>query len=75
MANRFKLKVGKFLGLIPTILEVTGEKLVRWGGGGGYCPPILNRVKALCHTDETLIYIYIYIYIYIFIAYINKVSR
>ena len=37
-----KLKVRKFSGLIPTFVEVTGEKLV----GGGLLPPILNRVKV-----------------------------
>ena len=30
-----KLKVRKFSGLIPTFVEVTGEKLV----GGSFCPP------------------------------------
>ena len=28
VAKKLKLKVGKFLGLIPTFVEVTGEKLV-----------------------------------------------
>ena len=44
LANRLKLKVRKFWGLIPTFLEVTGEKLV----GGTFLPPLplLNRVKA-----------------------------
>ena len=38
-----KLKVRKFYGLIPTFVEVTGEKLV----GGPFWPPsILNRVKV-----------------------------
>ena len=39
-----KLKVRKFWGLIPTFVEVAGEKLV---GGGAFLPPstILNRVK------------------------------
>ena len=39
-----KLKVRKFLGLIPTFIEVTGEKLV----GGLFAPPphpIKNRVN------------------------------
>ena len=44
VAKRLKLKVRKFWGLIPTLAEVTGEKLV----GGPFCPlpPILNRVKT-----------------------------
>ena len=33
-----KLKAGKFLGLIPTFVEVTIEKLV---GGGGGAPAVL----------------------------------
>ena len=42
-----KLKVRKFWALIPTSVEVTGQKLV---GRGRFCPlppssPILNRVK------------------------------
>ena len=44
MAKGLKLKARKFWGLIPTFLEVTGEKLV----GGSFCPPpapILNRVN------------------------------
>ena len=36
-----KIKVKKFLGLMFTFVDVTGEKLV-----GGAFPPILNRVKA-----------------------------
>ena len=32
-----KLKVRKFWQLIPTFVKVTGEKQVRWGGGGGVC--------------------------------------
>ena len=30
MVKRLKLKVRKFWGLIPTFVEVTGEKLVEW---------------------------------------------
>ena len=30
MAKGLKLKVRKFLGLIPTFLEVTGEKPIGW---------------------------------------------
>ena len=41
-----KLKVGKFLGLILTFVEVLGEKLV-----GGLFSPIMNRVnKRLQYT-------------------------
>ena len=36
-----KTKSQKFLGLIPTFVEVKGEKLV----GGLFASPILNRVK------------------------------
>ena len=35
VAKRLKLKVGKFWGLVPTFLEVTGEKLV---GGKAFLP-------------------------------------
>ena len=52
--NGFKLKVRKFWGLIPTFVEVTGEKLV----GGPFCTPapppqtlILNRVKKDSHIE------------------------
>ena len=38
-----KLKVGKFWGLIPTFVEVTGEKLAE----GTFLPPILNRVNKV----------------------------
>ena len=34
VAKRLKLKFRKLLGLISTFAEVTGEKLVRGGGGG-----------------------------------------
>ena len=46
LAKGLKLKVRKFLGLILTFVEVTGEKLVG-GGGGPFTPPpsILNRVN------------------------------
>ena len=37
-----KLKVRKFLGLIPTFVEVTGKKLVK----GVILHPILNRVNV-----------------------------
>ena len=49
LSKGIRLKVRKFWRLIPTFLEVTGEKLVGGGGGGGaFClPPILNRVKQL----------------------------
>ena len=39
MEKALKLKVRKFLGLIPTFVEVTGEKLVEGGGGGGLFTP------------------------------------
>ena len=41
MAEGFKLKVRKFYRLIPTFVEVTGEKLV-----GSLLSLILNRVKV-----------------------------
>ena len=49
-----KLKVAKFLGLIPTFVEVIGEKLV-----GGPFAPILNRVKEKAMINRfflTLLY-------------------
>ena len=42
--NGLKLKVRKFWWLIPTFVEVTGEKLV---GGDLFALPILNRVKVI----------------------------
>ena len=47
LSKGLKLKVRKFLGLIPTFVEVKGEKLVGGGGGGLFGPPILKRVKHL----------------------------
>ena len=47
VAKRLKLKVRKFLGLIPPFGEVTGENLVK-GGGLFFLsqfPHIWNRVK------------------------------
>ena len=43
--KRFKLKVGKFWRLIPTFVDIIGEKLVEGGGFLPPPPPILNRVK------------------------------
>ena len=44
LSKGLKLKVRKSWGLIPTVVEVTGGKLVR----GSFCTPlpILNKVKA-----------------------------
>ena len=42
VAKELKLKVRKFSGLIPTLAEVTREKLV-----GGTSPPILNRIEGV----------------------------
>ena len=45
MGNVLKLKVRKFLGLIPTFVEVTEEKLV---GRAFFAPSLtLNRVNSL----------------------------
>ena len=44
VVKRLKLKVRKFLGVIPTFVKIKGEKLVR-GGGLSAPPPILNRVN------------------------------
>ena len=44
VAKRLKLKVRKFWRLIPTFLEVIGEKLV---GGRRLFAPILDTVKGL----------------------------
>ena len=38
MAKGLKLKVRKFLGLVTTFVEVTGEKLVGEEGGGLFAP-------------------------------------
>ena len=43
LSKGLKLKVRKFLGLINTFVEVTGEKLP---------PPILNRVKHLSQSGH-----------------------
>ena len=48
MAEGRRLKVKIFLALIPTLVEVTGEKLV--GGEELFAPlpsPILSRVNSL----------------------------
>ena len=44
VAKKLILKFRKFWGLVPTFLEVTGEKLV---GGLFAPPPILNSVNKL----------------------------
>ena len=57
------LKVRKFWGLIPTFVEVTGEKLVGVAFWPTPLPPILNRVKnefvdlakSLLHNSGKLI--------------------
>ena len=53
VATGLKLKVRKFLGLIPKFVEVIGENgeggMGGGGGGGGgglFGPPILSRVKV-----------------------------
>ena len=51
VAKGLKLKVRTFWGLIPTFVEVTGEKLV----GGVFLPSILNRVKRI--LSEFLIFV------------------
>ena len=38
LSKGLKLKVRKFWGLIPTFVEVTGEKLVGGWGEGGFWP-------------------------------------
>ena len=45
VAKGLKLKVKKFYGLVPTFVEVAGEKMV---GKVPFCspPPILNRVNV-----------------------------
>ena len=54
VAKGLKLKARKFCGLGPLFVEVTGEKLVGGGKGGGseaFCPHILNRVNdKVCIT-------------------------
>ena len=44
-----KLKLTKFLGLIPTFAEVTEGKLVQ-KRGGVFLPPILNRVNTVAEN-------------------------
>ena len=39
VTKRLKLKVRKFLRLIPTFTEVKGKKLVGGGGRGAFWPP------------------------------------
>ena len=50
MKKELKLKVRKFWEVIPTFVEVTGEKLGRWP----FCPlsPILNRFKGTYEEGE-----------------------
>ena len=48
--RRLKLKVKKFLGLIPTFVEVTEKNLVR---GAFLTPHILSRVKYGFRSDCT----------------------
>ena len=52
VAKGLKLKVWKFWGLISTIVEVTGEKLV--GRPFWSPPPILNRVKDIEKEIDSL---------------------
>ena len=55
VAKGLKLKVRRFLALIPTIAEVTEEKLV----GGAFLPPILNRANILnicnCYKSNEIV--------------------
>ena len=51
-AKALKLKVGKFLGLIPTSVEVTGGKLV---GGTFLAPCILNRITMVFLESKKVI--------------------
>ena len=53
LSKGLKLKVKKFLGLILTFVEVTGENLV---GGAFLPPPILNRVKIIIKNRHYFIY-------------------
>ena len=53
VAKGLKLKLGKFYGLIPTFVEVTGGKLVRAPFWPSPPPSSLNRVnvsKRNCHS-------------------------
>ena len=51
LAKGLKLKVRRFWGLIPTFVEVAGEKLVE-GVLLPPAPPILNRVKKRCNKTR-----------------------
>ena len=62
VAKVLKVKVRKFLKLIPMFVEVTGEKLVRErvGGEGGrvgaVSSPIINRVKEKFQLELSISY-------------------
>ena len=47
VAKGLKLKVRKFLGLTPTFVEVTGEKLIGWGDFLPHPVSILNTVNSV----------------------------
>ena len=49
VAKRLKLKVRKFKGLIPTFVEVTGEKLV--GRGALFGPPFRIGLTTFVFND------------------------
>ena len=55
VVKRLELKVRKFWGLIPTFVEVTGEKLVVGGGGGGVCPPYW--IGLIAHKSTMFVYL------------------
>ena len=52
MAKGLKLKVRKFLGLLPMFVEVTGEKLVGGrSGGGGLSASIVRNWNVYLFLD------------------------
>ena len=50
MAKGLKLKVRKFLGLLPMFVEVTGEKLIR-GRSGGLSASIVRNWNVYLFLD------------------------
>ena len=48
VAKGLNRRVRKFWRLIPTVVEVTGEKLA----GRAFLPPILNRVRRFLKEKE-----------------------
>ena len=52
VAKELKRKARKFFGLVPTFVEVTGEKLVK----EGFLTPILNKINDMTVTFFSKVY-------------------